>query len=329
MREIHDKIDLLLRKIAIKNEELQAKGNGITKLDSELLRLNCLELYDAIHELSLPREISFKRKPVSSVETKMAEVAEIKPNIEEIILDVEEIKPIQIDQILRELKPENIEINSEGIQTEELPFILEEKSLPEIAEHKAVEQTSIIFDEFQEDNEPPLLEVLHSLEEAVIAEPEVEEINIEPEPKKVVEVEVKSYDMPKFVPVTDPLPIKKPAAKLVNDEKSLLEKISATQKGTSLHDTISSKKEDLGNHDFSSFKLSKITDAIDISKRFELQNNLFGGNSQHYAQSINLLEIAKNKFDALEEFNRLAEQFHWDAKDELVVELKNYINRKF
>jgi hypothetical protein len=159
--------------------------------------------------------------------------------------------------------------------------------------------------------------------------PEIKQIVIEPEPKKVIELEEKSYDMPKFVPVAGPAPIKKPVPKSQNEEKSLLEKISANQTNTSLHDAISSKKEDLGDHNFSSFKISKITEAIDISKRFELQNNLFGGNSQHYAQSINLLEVAKNKFDALEEFNRLAEQFHWDPKDELVQELKNYINRKF
>lgn len=72
---------------------------------------------------------------------------------------------------------------------------------------------------------------------------EPKQIVIEPEPKKVIEVEEKSYDMPKFVPVAGPAPIKKPVPKSQNEEKSLLEKISANQTNTSLHDAISSKKE--------------------------------------------------------------------------------------
>ena len=139
------------------------------------------------------------------------------------------------------------------------------------------------------------------------------------------------FDAPKFEPIREKIPVSKSTSpEQPVTESNVHEKIGTGFRKVTLHDTISKQSgEQDKEHRFSALKIEKISDAIDIGKRFELQSNLFGGNSQHYSQAMHAFEQAGNKFSALELFSNFAEKYHWDQENELVQELRSLINRRF
>lgn len=155
------------------------------------------------------------------------------------------------------------------------------------------------------------------------------------ETEKAIEVkEEKKWDPPKFEPVNEKpktmeLPLEeKPVVK--ETQTTVIDVISETSKKTALHETLSNateKKEMIEK--YANSKISKIIDAIDISKRFELQHNLFKSDNRSFSDSINNLENAGSLEMALKIFDHLASRYHWDSKNELVKEFKSFIYRKY
>ncbi len=276
-KELHGQIEVLLEKLAANNKNLSVHEGKFSQLETDLLRKQCIELYDAINQLHLANMMS-RDEPRVAAEQIIAPLIEPEPFIEPPVKD--NILPI-------------VEIEEE-VEIPELEVITK----PE-----------------------PLFEKIAPEPELVIEKQEVLEVPIKTNPSK--------FDAPKFEPIVEK-PIKTPPQLLIAEEKSVLDKISETNVKSTLHETISSKKEENElSHRFANSKIEKIKDAIDISKRFELQSNLFGGDSHAYNISISELESAEGKEVCLELFNRFATRYHWKQDNELAMELKSFVYRKY
>jgi hypothetical protein len=276
-KELHSQIEVLLEKLAANNKNLSVHEGKFSQLETDLLRKQCIELYDAINQLHLANMMS-REEPKVAAEQIIAPLIEPEPFIEPPVKD--NILPI-------------VEIEQE-VEIPELEVITK----PE-----------------------PLFEKIAPEPELVIEKPEVLEVPLKTNPSK--------FDAPKFEPIADK-PIKPAPQKLITEEKSVLDRISETSTNTSLHETISSKKEENElSHRFANSKIEKIKDAIDISKRFELQSNLFGGDSHAYNISMSELENSENKEVCLELFSRFATRYHWSQDNELALELKSFVYRKY
>lgn len=279
---------------------LTAHEGTFSQIETDLMRKQCLELYEAIGQLQLLNSNSahlnlpqdFIKPPSPHVEP----IVEISNNVPEIL----EEEPI-----------------SENVELEEVQEIVEEIE-PEIE---------------------PIPQIEIPEEKIIMAEPRFVPVNKLPDESKVDEkneiispptIEVKKTKTPQFVPVEEkPDPIYIPVKKVIT-EKSVLEKIGQEPKSKTVHEHISSTKEEKLLHDtFPNSKIPTIPSAIDISKRFELQNNLFGGQSHAYSQAIRSLEEADNKQTALDVFEEISGKLNWDVDSELVKEFKSYIYRKF
>jgi len=269
--DLHFQIESLLGRMTAHNQTLKAHEGRFSQLETDMLRKQCIELYDAINQLHMANMMD--KVTVTEVKKEAAPILEMPaPVVEKDVID----------------HPEKIE---------------EEKKAPVVPERV----------------EPPMV-VEVKPEEAIEKTP----------PKEVPRAQV--IEMPHFVPVVEkPTPVySPPIPKPVDDGKSVLEKINEQNSSTTLHDSMAMKKEEkeLAHH-FANSKIETIKQAIDISKRFELQSNLFLADSQSYTQAIADLENAGDKSIALDIFDRLAKQFHWNAENELVMELKSFIYRKY
>ena len=250
--QLHIQIDSLLEKLVANNTFLKGHEGKFSQLETDLLRKQCIELYDAINQLHLTNMMDKGQKTVEGETIKEQEKKETEPHND----DVKEL----------------------------VSSVKEQQSKP----------VSDLAKEGKETNPSP------------------------------------AFDIPKFVPI-----VEKPTAvidvpKKNVEEKSVLDKINETKKNTTIQDSISIKKEEQElAHRFANSKITKIKDAIDISKRFEIQSNLFRSDSTYYNQAINDLENAENKLSALDIFDELVIKYHWGHDNELAQELKSFIYRKF
>ena len=268
--ELHNQIDLLLEKLAANNKNLSNHEGKFSQLETDLLRKQCIELYDAINQLHLVNMMDKSSQTIIDLKSKEAEIKE--PEIVEVIAEPE----LNLD-LGEEIPTPLVEIE-------------EEKIKPEIVS---------------------------------IPEPEI--------PKPIVEFKnTPSYEPQRFEPVAEkPVAVVVPDIKPKVEEKSILDKMNETNPRNSLHETLSSKKEENElSHRFANSKIASIKSAIDISKRFELQSNLFGGDSNAYNNSLSEMDNASSKETALELFNSFASKYNWKQDNELAMELKSFIYRK-
>ncbi len=268
--ELHNQIESLLEKLTANNKNLSVHEGKFSQLETDLLRKQCIELYDVINQLHLLNMMDKSSQPAINLQTKETEIKEIK---------IEEVKA---------------EPRLEPVIKEEIPT--------------------------------PVMEM-----EAEIKEPEIVSIP-EPEiPKPVVEIKsTPSYEPQRFEPVAEkPIVVTPPPASLKIDEKSVLDKIGENNANATLHESFSTKNEENElSHRFANSKIESIKSAIDISKRFELQSNLFEGDSNAYNNSLGEMDNASNKEAALSLFNNFASKYHWKQDNELALELKSFIYRK-
>ena len=142
------------------------------------------------------------------------------------------------------------------------------------------------------------------------------------------------WNPPKFEPInekpkTNELNIDN-STKPENKQQVVINELSEQYKKSTLHDTISKSDETKEMLEkFANSKIDKIIASIDISKRFELQQNLFKSDNRSFTDAINRLEKSGNLETALRIFDHLAKLHHWDMKNELVKELKSLVYRRY
>lgn len=150
-----------------------------------------------------------------------------------------------------------------------------------------------------------------------IAEPVFEEEipaleeTLEPEQEAVAEEVV-----PEPQPEPEPKPVSKPASK--NMETGVGKKI--------LNEEISNrtKREDVASQ-FKLTPIASINSAIGINERFELINELFGGDKQGFDETMEILNRAHSFVEA---YNYLDQNFDWDMENAYVQRILELIRRK-
>lgn len=254
---------VILEKMTAKSQSLAKQDGKFSQLETDLLRKQCIDLYDLINQLHLV-----------NAQDKYAE-----PKIE--------VSPfVAVDKAIPDSinsgKPEDAIVESK----------------------KALEETKI--------TEPP-------------AEPEL--MVLKPaEPIKEQKPEMKS---PKFIPVVEEPSIENRSKNKSEIEIKVAEVVDPKSKAT-LHESLnSSKEENELAHRFVNSKINKIKEAIDISKRFEMQSVLFGDDSNAYNISMSELEMAGSRESAFELFKRFEQRYKWAHDHPLTLELKSLIYRKF
>ncbi len=271
-KELHSQIDLLIERLAANNTSLKEHEGKFSQLETDLLRKQCIELYDAINQLHMVNMMDKSSKPAIDKTPK-----------ESVIKDLETSK-------------------------------IEKAIEPELPKEEIIKEPELKKEEPEKEAE-------------IVTEKKEEELIIRIEEQK----SKPHYDPPKFVPIVEkPEPVITPPKKPAEPEKSVLDKINEMKSNVSLHESISSKSEENElSHRFANSKIEKIKDAIDISKRFEIQSNLFLADSNAFNISISELENAEDRASAIELFNKFALRYHWKLEDELVQELKSFIYRKY
>lgn len=332
---LHNVIKTLLEKMSEQNKMLSQHKGQFSQIETDLLRKHCLELYEAIGQLNLLNSNAAHINLVPPMEVENENHNEKQTSAQAILDDNTESEPLSIQEEEPELIIANIpEITAEQ-ETEAEPEL--EKVIQEPVIHEPVEVVPEIITKKEEvviTEQPPLEPIREESSPRFIPvkkqTPQVVDTIITEEPL-VVEQPVIENSKPQFIPIEEkPAPVYIPPAKSINPEKSVLDKISHEQKTKTIHDHISSKNEEKLLHDtFPNSKIASIPSAIDISKRFEIQNNLFGGQSQTYSQAIRSLEDAGDKKTALEVFESFVTRLNWDTDSELLKEFKSLIYRRY
>lgn len=269
---IHRSIQSISMRMDSLNSELMERSGPISSLELDLLKTQCIQLYDLILQLGDEKAQNL----------------------------IEEIKS---GSVIKEVKE---------TEKEEIPVM--PKAEVEEKENEPLNEPINLFTEYRSAFVP-------------VSKGESGNQNAEKSDSGVIQME----ELSGFQALEE-----KPKMEFVhqkhskNEEKSVLEKISSTETSRSIHDKLYSGKEENELHKMFPFtKINRIANAIDISKRFEIQNNLFGGQSDAYQNSIRSLDLAETKEEAFEEFDRIADAHNWNSEDELVKELKSFIYRKF
>ncbi len=161
------------------------------------------------------------------------------------------------------------------------------------------------------------VEVEQVIEEPVAEEPIVEQPDVQEVVEEVVE---EIQDVVVEVPKPEPTPEVKPQKEKKKAKKSEKKTSSKTSSGAG------------GDiyHKLKNTKLESIKKGISISKRYEIQNELFGNDAGLYNQSIQTLDTATNLDEAVDFFeNTLMAERQWDEEDTLVEELRNLLERRY
>jgi len=325
--DIHNQIDNLIQRLESNHEALKTNKGDRSLLEIDILRKLCIDLYEQINQLRLLNKLPITPEPLRFIEDELEENEDIDIELEhQEYIKIPDVTELLIPQIedepllpLQEIEP---------TLDEEIYEEVQEPLIPEIVQ---VENNHVEIDlEPEEDELEPEAEVKTESETEHVDI--LQEIVAEPVKVTVVEKVSRDYESLKFIPIVEkPVPVFSTPLKPINDEKSVLEKVSEQQRDTSsIHQSISIPKDEKELLEkFLSAKIAKITNAIDISKRFELQNNLFGGDSQSYSRAVLALEEAETKEKALTIYTELASKYKWDKENELVQELKSFIYRKY
>jgi hypothetical protein len=194
----------------------------------------------------------------------------------------------------------------------EEPVIEEPKPDPIITAKKPVRKKRKLkfTPEVIEKPSEPVVEEKPVVEEVEIPEPVIEE----PEVLEPVVEEVAPVPEPEPVPEVKPVEKKKKAKK---SEKKPKAKNSSPSGGDIYHKLKNTK-------------LESIKKGISISKRYEIQNELFGNDATLYNKSIQTLDSAGSLDEAVDFFeNTLMAERHWDEEDALVEELRNLLERRY
>ncbi len=329
----------LISKLKSKSEDLQTAvqqlNGAINALQKELIKKNCVELYELVLKLQTNEDGSEQKTMTSAIEVPVS-VAPIQSIQEEtpsqtfktpepvlpkadnepviaiqtsIVLpettapvttiDIEESSPIQhsFNEFIKQINIEKATLND-----------LEKTA--ETAIEVAVEQNSIPTDTTTV--ETPINQVATTpfqMSNTVITPPE---FNID---KAVENKRIQKTVMP------DPEPTKKitfnesiaPADPNFNDR--LAEKVS-NQVSPIIEKSIDAPIENMKTE-------------IGLNKKIAFVNQLFGENVVEYAKAIDRLNQALNIEEGMKLFHELATQFNWDTEtNALVIELKQLLHRR-
>jgi len=265
--------------------------------------------------------IELTLKEIKEIETLVTGFGELE-QIPTIMFQLADAKVENIRNILNLLTDENVAVKkNEKITQESVEKIViqESEDIANTEEIETVEEI-VIPDYFPEIEKEETVAVEEG-KNVVIQEPEEEKIEEEIElpivlaekTEEVAEV-IEKKEEPKPSVAAEKKPEKKTTIgeKIIGKKSSVNEKLSE-KVNTSLDKTLNNRK------------ITDLKKSISLNDKFRFQKELFKGNASLMNQTLEILNEAEDKNDAMEYLSN----FEWDEKNQNTIDFMELVNRKF
>ncbi len=312
----------LFSKIKTKSDDLQQNIqqmlliHEVSAIDKDLLKKQCLDLYELILKLKtgdengvvLPEPDRFQIKPEDLVKESPVEK----------VVAVNDFQPEQLEpEPLAEIEPFVVNEFKDLFQSDTKELTLDE-----------IEAKVVIPAPEDDPDLPPLPENFAPYiksHEHTIQEPEP--IYMEPPTPKVFEGAGFEINIEKAV---ENKRIQKTVLPAIEEQKTVpLNQVFKEREAT--FNDKSAKEVGLNPIVEKSLEapIDSIKSAITLNKKISFVNELFKENVVEYAKAIDRLNMANDRTDAFRVFNELKHQFQWQTENELVNEMERLIKRRF
>jgi hypothetical protein len=354
----------LISKIKSKSEDLQIavqELNGeILPIQKELLKKNCIELFEMVLKIKTTDEIVEDKK--SEIKFEIPVQAKPEPIIETIQTPEPQLE-LNIQVSNTEEKPIKIEIQEEEITA---PEIATETNYPEISSSHTILEPTINFEpntaNVQETVDQTALELENNpiqqsfndfikqinQEKATLNDLEkTAETIVETEKKVAIEIQepIQSTEEEasgNFYFITPPefnidrAVENKRIQKTVMPDPEPLRKVSLNDSVSNTEANFNDRFAERVNTHINPIVEKSIDSPIEnmkteigLNKKIAFVNLLFAENVVEYAKAIDKLNQAPNIEEGLKLFNELSKQFTWDSQNNpLVAELKQLLHRR-
>ncbi len=340
----------LISKIKSKSEDLQLavqELNGeVLPIQKELLKKNCIELFELVLKLKTADETVEDKKPELKLETPVQAIPE--PIIEinqipepQLELNIQEVITIETPVVAEkteiiespvELEPVHIEAPVMAISEEP-----EQEPEPEpVVENNPIQQS---FNDFikQINLEKATLNDLEKTAETVVETPQKTAVEIKENIQATEETESGNFYFitpPEFN--IDRAVENKRIQKTVMPDPEPLRKVSLNDSVSNADANFNDRFAERVNTHVNPIIEKSIDSPIEnmkteigLNKKIAFVNQLFAENVVEYAKAIDKLNQAPNIEEGLKLFNELGKQFTWDAQNNpLVAELKQLLHRR-
>jgi hypothetical protein len=301
----------LISKLKAKSDDLQlalqqvlSPGSNFNNIEKELLKKNCIELYELVLKLKTDSELAEEKteiKPIFSnlfnenkVESKINQPEEKKieaPIFEKQIIEIPEPEIAQTIVTFEAPQSFNEVIKKVDVEEETLNS-LQEKASSSIQDYDDLPEPELKFN--TEQNQQNINPIELNIEKAVENKRIFKTVMPDPEfkPKPSLNDLVKAKD-------------------LTYNEK-LAQKIESTPL---VERTAESPIESMKSE-------------INLNKKIAFVNELFSENVVEYAKAIDKLNTANGLNEALRIFSELKHHYNWQSNNELVLDLERIIKRR-
>jgi hypothetical protein len=296
--KIRSKTEDLSRNI----QELVIANQDFTGMDKELLKKQCIDLYELLLKLRTEPEVLEEKTYVKpaiqpavvkvqpTVEVEQKPLPEIKPAVEPEPSPMEEALPVSVEASNFQDVINWAEVNDETLDT-----LVQKVETAHISEN--------VVDDLPE----PIIEHKPAIETIPNGE-----INI----GKAVENKRIQYTV--MPDIAEPKP--NPLNEAIKDkEPTYNERIAMTNPQVTIPLVEKTIEAPIDN----------IKSAINLNKKIAFVNELFKENVVEYAKAIDRLNNASDLNDAFRIQNELKHQYNWENTNELVQDLERLIKRRF
>lgn len=326
----------LISKIKSKSDDLQLAAQDLHgelhAIQKELLKKNCIELFELILKLKTVEELVDEKQIEQKTEIPFETTVQIKPVVD-VQLELKTVTPITVES------KNEVNLIADEPLVVATPEPLEDKIVEPIAENNPIQHS---FNEFikQINLEKATLNDLEKSTEIII-----ESLPIETPTTPVVEEKISTpiapvqnnqyvitppeFNIDKAVEnkriqktvMPDPEPSKKISfnESIANSDPNFNDRFAErvnTQANPIIEKSIDSPIENMKTE-------------IGLNKKIAFVNQLFAENVVEYAKAIDKLNQAINLEEGLKIFSELENQFKWNiATNPLVAELKQLLQRR-
>ncbi|MCK6609440.1 MAG: hypothetical protein L6Q78_00250 [Bacteroidia bacterium] len=334
--------------------QVTSGNHSLHTIEKEVLKKNCIELYELILKLKTEEEIH-EEKP------------EIKPLIHAILAESEAPKPVEISPLPEEKTATPPVSSSKPIEPEPEPMPVKlpefNFSMPDFEKTgsftKAIEivnQEEISLNNLEESFEEKIQDdeiskpiTLFEIDENESKEPVIEEPIAPAAPVMQEVIEKKSEIKPPLetasiesvIPGYQPIEIN--IEKVVENKRILktvmpdiepvkprggLNDLLAGKVGVTRNDNLASTVQATTNNPFSELPIDNIKSEINLNRKIAFVNDLFAENVVDYAKAIDRMNNASSLQEAMLVFGEYKNQYNWKSDNELVVDLERLIRRR-
>lgn len=296
--KIRSKTEDLSRNI----QELVIANQDFTGMDKELLKKQCIDLYELLLKLKTEPEVleekAYVKPAIQPAVVKVPPMPELEQKPLPEIKPVPEPEPIPIEETLQvSVEASNFQdvINWAEVNDETLDTLVQKV------------ETAHVTENLPDDLPEPIIEPKPFVEPNASGE-----INIGKavENKRIQYTVMPDITEPKATPLNESIKDKEPTYN---------EKIALNNPQVSIPLVEKTIEAPIEN----------IKSAINLNKKIAFVNELFKENVVEYAKAIDRLNNATDLNDAFRIQNELKHQYQWENTNELVQDLERLIKRRF